>query len=864
MTRSLSVPFLLALSLSACGDDAASTPDAGPSCDTPPGPFATGDADGHADPLGAGPGEARAGRIGAADLPADPDGVLTWAGGDFVLANDRIALVIEDVGESDLYDPWGGKPVGIARVVDGALVDPSGFGEQFFMTGKATIATTAVTVLNDGSDGEAAVVRASGRLAPLPFLNGILGSLFFDDLTDIEAALDFVLEPGAEVIDVYFRYGSPRAGVADVGAIIHGFMYTRRMPAMVPGKGFTEQVGNATWVQLVDDDGASWGYRAPGEPFTSPIAQAGFIGAFTSPLQLPGCGVTDRHHAQIVIGGPGLDGLEQARARVEGRTLRAITGTVTDGVDPLPGARVHAMSDAGDYLTRVTTDAEGAFTLHVPADEPVSLTAYRRGWATGTAEVDASGTSAQITVPRSGAIRVVATDGAGELPVRVQVLPRAGTTIPPVPEEFGEPGVTGGRLHVEYDMDGDVTLPVPPGDWQVVVSRGYEYDLEEADVTVAAGATTEVDATLTRVVATPGIQCGDFHIHTHRSNDSGDDPLDKLRSAVADGVELPVRTEHEYVDSFADLIDGLGLQAWAAGIGSIEMTSFLVWGHMNVFPLDPDPTAPNQGAPRWAEWPTPDDPDRPVQVRSPPEVFEELRARPSAPTIIINHPRGTADYFEYVGLDRVTGIVDRTDDWDTEFTLVEVFNDSGWLSNRNGIVLDWFTLLNSGRPVFAVGSSDSHGITSSPVGYPRTCIDLDTDDPRDATGDLVRDRLATGQATVSGGVYVTASVGGVGPGGTATGTGAAATVDVTIQAAPWIDVDAIDVVVDGVTVDTIAIDPEDADPGNPAIRWSGPIAVNVATGGSWVVVAAYGDATLEPVHPGRVPFGVTNPIWMER
>jgi hypothetical protein len=41
------------------------------------------------------------------------------------------------------------------------------------------------------------------------------------------------------------------------------------------------------------------------------------------------------------------------------------------------------------------------------------------------------------------------------------------------------------------------------------------------------------------------------------------------------------------------------------------------------------------------------------------------------------------------------------------------------------------------------------------------------------------------------------------------------------------------------------------------------VTVPVASGGSYVIVAAYGDQPLEPVHPGRIPFGVTNPIFLK-
>jgi hypothetical protein len=245
-------------------------------------------------------------------------------------------------------------------------------------------------------------------------------------------------------------------------------------------------------------------------------------------------------------------------------------------------------------------------------------------------------------------------------------------------------------------------------------------------------------------------------------------------------------------------------------------------------------------------------------------VFNAARARPEAPVIIINHPRGSTNYFGYVGYDAATGMATAAADWDTQFTLVEVFNDTSWQSARNGIVRDWLGLLRAGRKVFAVGSSDSHGITSSPVGYPRTCLYLGTDDPRQLTATAVRDTLAAGHGSVSGGIYVTATVGSGFPGDTVTGLGMSARVDVVVQAATWIDVDAIDVVVDGEIVDTIPILPGDTDPTNPAVRWRGQLPVDVrADGAGFVVIAAYGDAALEPVHPGRTPFGVTNPIFIK-
>jgi hypothetical protein len=730
------------------------------------------------------------------------------------------------------------------------------------MTGRYAPVTTSVSVINDGADGQAAVIRAAGTPAPMPFIENLVGGVLHDAYEDVPTAIDYVLEPDADHVDVYIAYRSPRLEPEEQGFLLHGFMFTPRMPAWSSGVGFETEHETLPYLAFVDDDGASWAYEVPGRSLDPGINASGFMSMFSSGFELAACGETRRHHARLTIGGPGVDGLVRALARKDQRALRAIAGTVMDADGGAAGVRVHAASATLGVLTRTTTDATGAFTLHVPDGEAVELTAYRRGdLVVGPVAVPGDAASAMISMAPSGFVRVAVADAAtgAPLPSRIQVLPAGASTIPSLPAAFGEPLPTDGRLHVEYAMTGERTLRVPVGEWEVVASRGYEYELDRRTVTVAAGETVDVAASLARVVDTAGVQCADFHIHTHRSNDSGDDAREKLMSAVADGLEIPVRSEHEYVDTFQPLIEELGLQAFAYGVGSIEMTSMQVWGHMGVVPLERDPTAVNGGAPLWETFPQHDSLDVPVEIMNPVDVFEAVRARPEQPTIIINHPMGGTNYFDYAELDVDTGLVGRPEVWDEAFTVVEVFNDAGW---PNGVVPAWLSLLARGRRVFAVGSSDSHGIKSSPVGYPRTCMRLGTDDPSAVDPDAVRDAIAQGHATVSGGIYVEASVGAAGPGDEVSGVGAEATVHVRVQAASWIEADAIEVVVDGVTAETLAIDPADADPDNPVIRFERDFAIPVADGGSFVIFAVTGDALLEPVHPGRRAFGVTNPTFL--
>ncbi len=841
----------------ACGDDGGS----GTDCDFPM-EFEAGDSNGHANPLGSGPGEARAGRIAAGDLPASAYGLGVYEGGDFVIANNKFALIIEDVGDSDLYDPWGGRPVGIAFVEGGVMVRPSNFGEFFVLNGSDTVITESVTVMNDGSNGEAAVIRAEGRFGALPFINTVISGLFPESYGDMRGAIDYVLEPGADYVDIKLSFHSSREVEQKVPIGFHGYMYTKRMRRFTKGQGFEPEV-EFTELGFIDDDGPSYSYSSPGEVLDPGVSVSGFAANFGPAYFIAGCGETQRTHARITIGGSGVDGIVQTLASVAGETLREVSGTVTnsDG-SGAEGVRVHATA-AGDYLTRATTAADGSYSLHVPDGAAVDLTTFRNGNLNLEQAVAANVAVANMQLGAVGTIAVTTVDQDSNMavPVRIQVLP-TNQAIPQVPDHYGEAERNRGRLHVAYSMDGSASFQAPVGEWEVIVSRGYEYELYSEIVTVTDGVTSDVSASIEHVVDTTGELCADFHIHTIRSADSADEVLQKVRSAVADGLELPVRSEHEYAADFKAEIATLGVEEWAYGLPSVELTTMEFYGHFGVVPTLPDSSKPNAGAPKWQRFATMAEPDLDLENIEPPEMLAAVRARPEAPAIIINHPRGDANYFEYVGFDPVTGMFDNPERWDENLSLVEVFNDRSWKESLDGTVKDWLSLLGTGRRIFAVGSSDSHGISRSPVGYPRTCLELGTDDPTSLDNDQVRDATAAGKSSISGGIYVSASVGSIGPGGDATGLGTTTDVHIRVQAASWVDVDSIDLVVDGV-ITTIPIVPGDANIGDPAIRFEKDVSISVSTDpNAYVVVAAYGNADLEPVHPGRIAFGVSNPIFL--
>jgi hypothetical protein len=866
----LGVALWLVASVAGCGDDDAPLvdggADAGPTCEAT-FTFEVGDPDGHAEPLGAGPTEARAGRLAASALPADPQQLSTVRAGDFVLANDRIAVIVEDVGLSDHYVPWGGALIGLGRVEGGAIVDPADFGEVITAFGRFTLEADSVTVLADGSAGGAAVVRAAGHLSPIPFVDEFAHGLAPREYGDLAVAIDYTLQPGATTVDITFDVASTRGTDAVVLQQFTFFAQLSRMPRFVPGFGFAGGENESTpWIGLIDEDGTSYAWAAPTGDVTPFLTVSGVAIYDNGDLTVPGCARTRLPFARLHVGvRPGLDGLVASMAEAQGDAVRTITGTLSDAsAAPVAGAHVHAEQTDGTYLTRDTTAADGTFTLTVPASAAVRVSAVRRGDPTTTVDVAATATTADLAFPAQGFVHVVARDAdtGTPIPARVQVLPTGGLT--PTPDAWGEAraGATG-RLYVEFPVSGDVTLGVPPGEHRVIVSRGYEYDLVDDTLTVAAGATVEVPADLERVVATPGVMCGDFHLHTTRSPDSEDDSRWKIQSAIADGLEVPVRSDHEWVRDFEPEIAALGATDFAYGLCSMELTTF-TWGHFGVFPLVRDDARIGGGAYDWVN-------------RLSPAVFAEIRATvtPSGPpTIIINHPRGQSigSYFDVADYDHHTGLVGHPENWDEAFNLIELANGSSFDSNLDGSVADWFSFLSAGRRVFALGSSDSHRVSGSPVGYPRTCIEVGTDEPaalRALGPNGVRDPLVAGHATISGGIYVTAVArGGAGPGDEVSGSSATETVEVTVRAAPWISVTSLRSYVDGALAETIPLDAATVvDPLEPAVRFRGSLDVPVTAAGgiaTWAVFVAAGDAPLDPVHPGRMPFGVTNPVFFSR
>jgi len=867
--RLLGVSGLSALSavLGGCGGELVVDDDGvgaqTPVCDATILLFETGDANGHADPFGAAAAnQARASRIDASQVPQPAHGRQRIEDGDFLLINDKVAFVIEGKDISDGYGRFGGEVIAADRVGDdGHPLGLSYFLETLQLTSLDQINPTSVTVLNDGSNGEAAVVRATGPLTGIPFLIDTFGGAFPPQYNDLIAAYDYVLEPGAEKLVVRFGFINPTEYAVDTGLNfdgswnLFGFFQGSQNQLFLPGLGFAEPQGERDYVGF-DNDSLPFGYMGPQG---GPIAFAGIsLGGFTvfngEGQVVEPCAQSMIDDHEIVVGEPGrgMDGLGEAVRRANGLPAwREITGTVTDaaatGIDT---AYVHVLASDGKYITRTKTDATGAFTVHAP-NEAVTLVPQKRGYPSSDGvDIDASSETAALSFTENGFIHVVATEAVTgvALPVRIQVIPSE--AMPETPAAFGDQDEANGRLWQDFSITGDSRLPVPPGNHRVIVSRGYEWELSDTTIDVAAGATVEVPVTLVHSVATTGALSGDFHIHSMYSADSNDPVIKKVKGALADGLDVPVSSEHEWIIAFQPYIEALGMTAWAYGPPGEELTTF-TFGHFGVVGIEPRPELANNGAFDWLD-------------KSADEIFDGVRALPEKPALIVNHPSGDQPfqaYFTKVQLDNATG-TSPDPLWSDRFDAIEVFNDSSFDSNRDRSVAAWFSLLNhTDKKYWAVGSSDSHQIRTSPVGYPRSYMFVGYDEPANATTADVRDSIVQGRITISGGLFMTVA----GPGASAPGDTIAktATADFTVSVScpSWIGADTLEVIVNGETVSTEPLAPVGAGPGKTFVN---QVSVTLPSGPrAWVLFHAKGPGDLTPLHPGKEPFAVSNPIFFE-
>ncbi len=777
--------------------------------------------------------------------------------GDYLLANDRIRVVVQDI-QRNLFGigQFGGQIIDADLNRGNPALERDNFEELSTAINIENAAHfTSLTIINDGSDGQPAVIRATGIDDLLDFLNpsSTVASLGFSlpaqiDDTDlpIEVQTDYILAPGATYVqmkttvvnlgaarNIYFGEYLNGSGQLFLFQPVNGYggpLVTSPCPGTA-----TNPCNFVAYGGHKGGAGVSYGYvhDIPGSSTFSTsgvtvpllgrsvaLALVGLDGGPNFPLAAtgnPGDRLTfDRW---FVVGDGSISSITDARNDFQDLPTGTVTGTVTVGGNPAPGAQVVVLgstapseapaSTGKNVVTSALADASGNYSLTVPPGNytiqaALDGTPYEGGGSTPLGHpitVPAFGaTSQNMALPATGAIRVQVTDeNAVPIPAKASIVgfdpspdPKNTQTVliinttTNVFSNRGPDGAPFGTTETLFiDTSGDSgTIPLEPGDYQVVVSRGPEYSIDKHNVTVTAGATTMVTAEIARVVDSSGFVGSDFHVHSIESPDSQIARRDRVVTMLADGVDFFASTDHDNRTSYVPDIAGVaGAPALLATAPGQEITSF-DYGHWNAWPMTVNPAQVNGGAVDFGGA-APDGQDFPsfgYYSLSPGEIIDVAKADPGASnTVQVNH------IHSFFGLDGgsglaidtgasppqsgVPGAARRLDPsilnyfpedgpGDAKFDALEV-----WIGDDRGQVYtnflgqnagDWFNLLNQGYRMTGVADSDTHDRVSGASGFPRTFVASPTDAPSGlgAIADTLSQNVNDGRAFGSNGPIV--------------------------------------------------------------------------------------------------------------
>ncbi|MBN1769758.1 MAG: CehA/McbA family metallohydrolase [Deltaproteobacteria bacterium] len=757
--------------------------------------------------------------------------------GDVRLDNDRAAFVVRALGE-----PFGFARTG-GNLVDAAALPP----------GRDELAQVVLQL--GGEFPRQAVYRELG------FVQGAPGEALVVargvDARDPQLELEtiYALAPGTAALRLttILRYRGPRppAGLEVGDAILWGGASAAAAalppcppaPALVPylaAVGDSEsyaylgadplgfRCGEATgrsWSVLASFDLPTWvegdpgktvvRWLAVGERSDTTSATAAARTARGDPLERIAIRTTD------AAGEPVADAVVRL-TRDRGappETLRTDAGG--RGVALLPAGRWRATAEAP------ARTGAGLVSFEAPTVEPVELPLG----PPGRLELDVQLAESDGAAPRRAPVRVVVHG------------------VPPASDpSFGGPFSAGGAGPTFVAADGRSSRPLPPGTYEVLVTRGPEYELLEQTVDVPPDGVGRVHGTLVRRVETAGWLAADFHVHTSGSTDAGTTPRDRVLACAAEGIELLAATDHNETTDLTPHVEALGLADDLLAVVGTEVTtdgSRVPIGHLAVFPLALDPALPHVATPvPWLDL-------------GYPELVAGARRIPGV-LVQVNHPRSPRDgTFDLLGV----GIDDATlpASWTMDFDLLEVA-DGRWFDRTPDAVADWARLVRCGRRVTPTGGSGAHALTDPPCGWPRTWVFAGRDAAGGYSPDALAAALRSGRVVVSTGPFVVLRVDDVPAGGTVVPKGRGALISVRVEAAPWIDVARVRVLVNG--REALSLPPTARPPEAVRLETQAPLAVS----GDAAVWAEVEGTSVLPVleadSPIR-PWALTGAVWID-
>lgn len=566
---------------------------------------------------------------------------------------------------------------------------------------------------------------------------------------------------------------------------------------------------------------------------------------------------------------PGSD-LFEVRAvanRLNGEPQKAVTLRVKDGNGPVSDAEVEVLQDGRRYAWG-RTGGDGQVHMHLPAGS-YQATVSALGRPPASLNIDPSvAVDYSVDVASAGYVRGFIRDENGKgIPAKVQFRGTGGTPDPFFGPDSGEHAVH----NLYYTADGRFRQALAPGSYQVIVSRGPEYDAVFSDLQVRPGQESSLDVTLVRSVNTPGWVSSDFHSHSSPSGDNTSSQLGRVLNLLAEHIEFAPCTEHNRISSYVPHLQRLGAAEQMATCSGIELTSSpLPLNHQNAFPLVWRPHFQDGGGP-------PTSPDPEVQIER-----LALWDQGSEKVVQVNHPDIGWMFFDRDGdrrpdrgYSRMFGFIDVIEVHPPADIFAPPVLKTASGEETNNRIFNWLQLLNRGFRIPGVVNTDAHANFHG-SGFLRNYVKSPTDHPGQIqTSDIVK-ATEQGNLVMSNGPFLEVYLevpGREGPQATAGDEVAAPAgrvhLHLRVQCPNWFDVDRVQVFLNGRAEGrlnfTRGSHPSLFSTGT--VRFEHTFPVELA-GDTHLIVATIGEnSALGPVagptHETDLPVALSNPIFVD-
>ncbi len=398
----------------------------------------------------------------------------------------------------------------------------------------------------------------------------------------------------------------------------------------------------------------------------------------------------------------------------------------------------------------------------------------------------------------------------------------------------------------------EVRLPL--GTYLLTASRGPEYSVDLKVVEVLEGKVQDIVFQIDKVIKTDGLISFDPHMHTDLSDGYVSIP-ERIKSVVAEGVEVAVASDHNTITDYQPALEKLGLNLYLSVTKGNEITTKGVI-HYNSYPLLRRKEEERNGA----IWPLSDEVI---------PLFKASRKNDTQALLQVNHPRdGDIGYFNNYRLDMDSASFVGPH-FSLSFDILEVMNGPYFYSSNQVAIEDWLHLLNRGYYYPIVGSSDAHSIDKEEPGYSRTYVFY----PGGKGDNLDRDSLfraiKEGRSFVSNGPLVEFTINDTHTSGETTIQGQGNTkISIQVQSAPWISVAEIRLIINGERKIIFPVKSEE----DSLIKFDEEIELKLKED-SYIAVEVLGSKSLYPIlqkqakedkyNRATLPYALTNPIFID-